>query len=100
RLAKKGEPDCTPLEEWVWWCYPVFQRHRWTAREVLECCSQRFQNDPTGLLDEDEACFRRYWMSRGLRFAGKKQKRTPPLAEFVRDITLPDSGSVALPIWG
>jgi hypothetical protein len=90
--------DCTELERWVWWCYPVFRRYRWNAREVLECCCRRFHEDRTGLLDKGEADFRRYWMTRGLLFRGKKQKkdRTPPLAEFVEHVVLPDPEKV----WG
>jgi hypothetical protein len=91
RLTEKRY-DCTELERWVWWCYPVFRRYGWNARQVLECCCERFLEDPTGLLDKNEVDFRRYWMTRGLRFAGIKQKldRTPPLKEFVRDVELPN----------
>jgi hypothetical protein len=90
--------DCTELEKWVWWCYPVFRRYGWNAREVLECCCKRFDEDRTGLLDKDEGHFRRYWMTRGLRYSGSKQKldRTPPLAEFVSRVGLPDPGKM----WG
>jgi hypothetical protein len=97
RLTEKTY-DCTELEQWVWWCYPVFQRYGWNAREVLECCCARFLEDRTGLLDKDEDHFRRYWMARGLRFAGKKQNRnrTPLLAEFVRNVVLSNPGTV----WG
>src|SRR4029453_11918954 len=41
RLAEKGYDNCTPLEQWVWWCYPVFSRYRWSAREVQDAASFR-----------------------------------------------------------
>jgi hypothetical protein len=102
RLALK--PDtCTPLEYWVWWCYPVFARYEWNTREVLDAaCQREFTEWPDGI--DQLTKFRRHWMSCGLRFPGKKQKRdrTPPLAEFVEKISLPDSGNKELhgvPVW-
>jgi len=93
RLAKKRHNNCTPLEYWVWWCYPIFSRYGWNAREVSEAASARGFDG--AIFDKEVADFRRYWMSRGLRFAGRKTKRrTPPLAEFVRDIALPNLDSV------
>jgi len=104
RLANKGEPDCTPLEKWVWWCYPVFQRYRWSAREVQDAASFRnfVDTDSWKVIEKSEANFRKYWIDRGLRFAGRKSKRTnPTLAEFVRSVSLPDSDKVRrVPIWG
>jgi hypothetical protein len=90
RLTEK-ENDCTPLEEWVWRCYPVFRRYRWNAREVLGAASNReidFEKEKAGI-DEPEK-FQKYWIRRGLRFAGGKQKqnRTRPLAGFVEHVEL------------
>lgn len=90
-LAKRGDKNCTPLEEWVWWCYPVFRRYEWSAREVLECCCRRFREDPTGLLNKHGAHFGRYWMTRGLRFSGgKTSRKNPPLAELLITLRVPD----------
>ena len=86
RSAKKALSDCTRLEEWVWWCYPIFSRYGWSAREVKNSAAER------GLLDANkgEADFRRYWITRGLRFAGRRTERSnPPLAEFVRNLSIP-----------
>jgi len=93
RLAKKEEADCTPLEKWVWWCYPVFRRYRWNTRQVLNAASNReidFEREKAGV--DKLITFQKYWIRRGLRFAGGKQKqnRPPPLAEFVRTVVLPD----------
>jgi hypothetical protein len=92
RVAEKGSNNCTPLEQWVWWCYPVFHRYGWGAREVRDAASFRRFTDEDSLkvIKKPEVRFRRYWMTRGLRFAGRKTKRrSPPLAEFVRDIAVP-----------
>lgn len=91
--------DCTELERWVWWCFPVFRRYRWNTREVLNAASIReiaFENEKAGI--DKLINFQKYWIRRGLRFVGRKQKqnRTPPLAEFVRRLVLPDSTKM----WG
>jgi hypothetical protein len=87
-LAKKGSDNCTPLEQWVWWCYPIFSRYGWNAREVSESASARGFDE--AIFDKGVADFRRYWLTRGLRFSGRKTKRSsPPLAEFVRGIAVP-----------
>jgi hypothetical protein len=97
-LTKKRY-DCTELEKWVWWCYPVFQRYRWNAREVLDAASKRgidFEKEKKGI--DQLIKFQKYWIRRGLRFVGGKQKqdRTPPLLEFVVRVVLPDPGKM----WG
>jgi hypothetical protein len=85
--------NCTELERWVWWCYPVFRRYRWSTREVLNAASEReidFEREKTGI--DKLITFQKYWIRRGLRFVGGKQKqnRPPPLAEFVRHVVLPE----------
>jgi hypothetical protein len=91
--------DCTELEKWVWWCYPVFQRYRWNAREVLDAASKRgidFEKEKKGM--DELIRFQKYWIRRGLRFVGGKQKqnRTLPLWEFVVRVMLPEAGKM----WG
>jgi hypothetical protein len=98
RLTKKRYA-CTELEKLVWWCYPVFRRYRWNTREVLNVASEReidFEKEKAGI--DKLIRFQKYWIRRGLRFTGGKQKqnRTPPLAEFVRSVVLPDSKKM----WG
>ena len=93
RLTEKRWCECTELERWVWWCYPVFRRYRWSAREVLNAASEReidFEREEAGI--DILITFQKYWIRRGLRFAGRKQKqtRTPPLAEFVKHVVVPD----------
>jgi hypothetical protein len=87
--------DCTELEKWLWWCYPVFKRNRWNTREVVEAALRRF-NEPDSIPEPKE--LRRHLMSIGLRIAGRKQKqdRTPLLAQFVENVVLPDPEKV----WG
>ena len=51
RLTEKRY-DCTELEKWVWWCYPVFRRFGWNTREVLEAASRRgmdFEKEKAGI---------------------------------------------------
>jgi hypothetical protein len=91
-LAKKGSDNCTPLEQWVWWCYPVFSRYGWSAREVQDAASFRKFADKGSweVIEKYDPDFRRYWITRGLRFAGRKTNQSrPPLAEFVRGIVVP-----------
>jgi hypothetical protein len=94
RLTEKRY-DCTELEKWVWWCHPVFRRYGWNTREVQEAAIQRGFTEADEM---DEANFRRRLITIGLRVNGRKQKqdRTPPLAEFVRNVVLPDPEKV----WG
>jgi hypothetical protein len=92
RLTERSY-NSTDLEKWVWWCYPVFRRYRWNTREVLNAASNReidFGKEKPGI--DKLITFQKYWIRRGLRFTGRKQKqsRTPPLAEFVRHIVVPD----------
>jgi hypothetical protein len=96
RLTKKRY-NCTEFERWLGWCYPVFKRYGWNAREVLDAASKRGFTFKKERMYQPEN-FRRHLMSIGLRIAGKKQKRdrTPLLAEFVIRVVLPDSGE----IWG
>jgi hypothetical protein len=61
RLTEKRY-DCTELEKWVWWCYPVFKRFGWNTREVQEAAIQR---GFTEVSDMYEANFRRRLMSMG-----------------------------------
>lgn len=99
RLAKKGYDNCTPLEQWVWWCYPIFSRYGWNAREVSESASVRGFDE--AIFDKGVDDFRRHWMTRGLRFAGRKTNRSsPPLAEFVRGIAVPALDNVrGIVVW-
>jgi hypothetical protein len=92
RLAEK-EQDCSKFERWLWWCYPVFERYGWNTREVRTAAIGRGFTEASRML---EANFRRHLMSMGLRVSGRKQKRarTPPLAEFVRNVRLPDTAKV------
>jgi hypothetical protein len=90
---------CTELEKWVWWCYPVFRRYGWNTREILDAASKRdmdFEKEKAGI--DKLVTFQKYWIRRGLRFVGGKQKqdRTAPLAEFVGDVVLPDPNTM----WG
>jgi hypothetical protein len=95
RLTEKTWFECPELERWLWWCHPVFRRYGWNTREIQEAAFQR------GLTDAQkkyEADFRRRLLTIGLPVSGRKQKRnrTPPLAEFVIDVVLPEFGNV----WG
>jgi len=99
RLAEKSENNCTTLERWTWWCYPIFSRYGWSAREVEKSAWT------LGLMEDDgmsEAFdFRRYWIRRCLRFAGRKTNRKrPPLAEFVKNLSVPNQARFGFPIWG
>ncbi len=99
RLAEKGEKDCTALERWVWWCYPIFRRYAWRAEEVRKSAVAR------GFAEAEkatEANFRRNWITDGLRFVGNREKRNKaPLAEFVRHVAVPNHrNSRGLPVWG
>jgi hypothetical protein len=90
---------CTELEKWVWWCYPVFRRYEWNTREVLDAASKRdmdFEKEKAGI--DKLVTFQKYWIRRGLRFVGGKQKqnRTPPLWEFAVRVVLPEPGKM----WG
>jgi hypothetical protein len=97
-LATKPD-DCAQLEKWVWWCFPVFQRLKWNARQVIDAAVKRgitFENEKLYELKK----FQKYWIRRGLRFAGGKQKRVPLLAEFIQNISLPETADVrGVPIW-
>jgi hypothetical protein len=96
RVAEKGEVDCTPLERWVWWCFPVFQRHGWNWREVKEAAAARGLR----VVEETAEDFRRHWMTRGLRLTGRKASRKePPLAEFVRTVSIPTKLPFGISIW-
>jgi hypothetical protein len=96
RLTEKSY-DCTELEQWVWWCYPAFKRCKWNTREVLDAATKRGLSFEKERMYQPEI-FRRHLMSIGLRISGKKQKqdRTPPLAQFVENLVLPDTEE----IWG
>jgi len=65
----------------------------WNTRELREAAIGR---GFTEVSDIYEANFRRRLMSMGLRISGRKQKRnrTPPLAEFVEHLVLPDPGEM------
>ena len=88
-LAEKAPSKCEMMEQWVWWCYPIFRRYGWNARQVLEAGCERGFTGP--LVDKGVAAFARHWITRGLRFVGGKTKldKTPRLAEFVRGLTIP-----------
>ena len=97
RFAEKGEADCTALERWLWWCYPVFQRYGWNTREVQEAAKRRGFTPAKKMY---EANFRRYLLTRGIAVRGRKTKReSPPLAEFVQEVEPPVSAAVRVPIW-
>jgi hypothetical protein len=75
----------------------VFSRYVWSAREVQDAASFRkfADKDSWEVIEKHEEGFRRYWMTRGLRFAGRKTNRqNPPLAEFVRGIVVPTLDTV------
>ena len=101
RDTKKGADECSLLEQWVWWSYPVFSRYKWTARQVIDAACKRDFNEP--LLDKTPSEFARYFIARGLRFAGGKQLREKPpqLEQFVIDLALPDPGNMrsGIPVW-
>ena len=91
--------DCTELEKWVWWCYPMFRRFGWNTREVLDAVIKRgmdFEKEKAGI--DKLITFQKYWIRRGLRFVGGKQKqnRAPLLAEFVEHVVLPEPAKM----WG
>jgi hypothetical protein len=94
RLTKKRW-DCTEFERWLWWCYPMFKYYGWNTREIEEAALRRF-NEPDEIPEPKK--LRRHLTSTGLPIAGKKQKqdRTPPLAQFVEHLVLPDSQKM----WG
>jgi hypothetical protein len=95
RLAEKESNCCTELDQWIWWCYPIFYRYGWSAREVKGLAAGRGFSVPVEKHSLGEANFRRYWITRGLRFAGRRRKRSdPPLAEFVRNVSLPNLDNV------
>jgi hypothetical protein len=98
RFAEKGETDCTALESWLWWCYPVFRRYGWNTREVQHAAKTR---GFTPAEEMYEANFRRYLLTRGIAVRGRRTNReSPPLAEFVQEVEAPVSAAVRrLPIW-
>jgi hypothetical protein len=66
---------------------------------VLGAASDReidFENEKPGI--DKLINFQKYWIRRGLRLAGGKQKQNlpPRLAEFVRQIVLPETQEM----WG
>jgi hypothetical protein len=94
-LAEKRWFECGEFERWLWWCHPVFRRYGWNTREIREAAIQR------GFIEAQsrhEADFRRRLLTIGLPVSGRKQKRnrTPPLAEFVKNVVLPESRG----LWG
>ena len=99
RRAVKGPGTCTELEQWIWWCYPVFIRYGWNWREVRDVARERGFEESNEITEME---LRRYWMTRGLRLAGTKTNRPAPLlAEFVRRVLLPDPRNVrGVVIWG
>ena len=93
-LARNTPTNPTPLENWVWWLYPVFDRNHWSARDVWNFAPQ----PPMTYLE-----FKQYWVRQGLRFTGEFKKRgkdwTPPLADFVRHADVPRTVSLEYPVW-
>jgi hypothetical protein len=94
---------CTELELWVWWAYPVFRRYGWNTRQVLGVASERgmdFEKEKAGI--DQLMVFQKYWIRRGLRFAGGKQRQdsAPPLWEFVKQVVLPETGKMWGPVGG
>jgi len=63
---------------------------------VLNAASHRgidFEKEKAGI--DKLIIFQKYWITRGLRFAGRKTNRSsPPLAEFVRGIAVPTLDTV------
>jgi hypothetical protein len=94
-MTDKRYFECTEFERWLWWSHPVFRRYRWNTREIQEAAIQRGFAEAQG---KHEADFRRRLLTIGLPVSGKKQNRnrTPPLADFVRTVVLPDPGKM----WG
>ena len=80
--------ECTELEKWLWWCYPVFRRCGWNTREVQDAAKQRGFDLARRMYEPN---FRRHMLTTGIPLSGKKQRkdRTPPLAEFVSTVVLP-----------
>ncbi|HEY2711407.1 MAG TPA: hypothetical protein VGI60_02750 [Chthoniobacterales bacterium] len=100
RLALKDTSKCSPLEQWMWWCYPVFRRHKWNAHQVIATAIDRGFSEP--LVDKDPREFARHWITRGLRFSGGKQSKSksPKLTQFVRQLVVPDPKTIrGVPIW-
>jgi hypothetical protein len=97
RFAEKGQESCTELEQWIWWCYPIFWRYGWSAREVQEAAVARGFSEA----GRDEDNFRKCWIDRGLRFRGRKIYRVPPLANLVSHLSPPDAtyNPARVPIW-
>ena len=97
KIAEKKEFHCTPLERWVWWCFPVFQRYGWNWREVKEAahdCGLR-------VVQETAERFRRHWLTLGLHLTGRKTSRKePPFVEFVRNVSIPKELPLGFVIWG
>ena len=87
-LTEKRWCECGELEQWLWWCHPVFRRYGWNTREIQEAAIQRGFKQADG---KPETSFRRRMLTMGLPLTGRKQKRdrTPPLSEFVRNVVLP-----------
>ena len=87
RIAEGVREGCTQLDQWVWWCYPVFSRYGWNSREVRDVARARFGDKARKEVED----FRRYWMSRGLRFDwGKKSSREKgELGDFVAAVRVP-----------
>jgi hypothetical protein len=91
RSTEKKSTNCSQTEQWVWWCYPVFSRYGWSAREVRDSAIKRGLREG---IHQSVSHFRRYWITRGLRFTGKKTNRNnPPLDEFVRHMAIPSLDS-------
>jgi hypothetical protein len=102
KLAGKTSTDCSLLEKWVWWLYPIFYRYRWSAREVCDLAATKFPN----FKEKSQESFQQYWIRRGLRFIGKKRKYTragkrekPPLTEFVETAQVPEKVGFDYPTW-
>ena len=86
-VAGKPQKPISELETWVWWRYPIFSRHRWSAGEVCRAAKEKFgeveQVDnqaalPIGLGET--------WTS----LPGKRTRRNrPPFWDFVINEKVP-----------
>ena len=86
--------DDLRLETWVWWRYPIFSRYRWSAAEVRRAAMEKFGK----MHHVNQASFQLFWVRRGLRFTGKRQKRQrPPLWDFVINKEVPSKISLRYP---
>ena len=96
RIAAQADHPATEVETWIWWRYPIFSRYRWSTAEVCRAATRKFgEIDPL----ENEAAFQSAWVRRGLRFTGRKTRRSrPTLWDFVISEKVPKNVSLDYPL--